>query len=84
MNDPGLDEPIQKESEGIEQDRKDDEDIEKEDEQTFLNPRYLTQRKPRPYAATKTQIVDGGLLQQPSLYWPYVSTSKAQFDLKLK
>lgn len=47
MNDPGLDEPIQKEAEGIEQDRKDDEDVEKEDEQTFLNPRYLPHRKPR-------------------------------------
>ncbi|KAL9609471.1 MAG: hypothetical protein Q9167_005756 [Letrouitia subvulpina] len=41
MNNPGLDEPIQKESEGLEQDRKDDEDIEKEDEQTFLNPRLI-------------------------------------------
>ncbi|KAL9037436.1 MAG: hypothetical protein Q9214_005707, partial [Letrouitia sp. 1 TL-2023] len=83
MNDPGLDEPIQKESEGIEQDRKDDEDIEKEDEQTFLNPRYLTLHEPRRYAAAKTQTVDGGLLQQPSLYWPLIGINAVSLAFAL-
>ncbi|KAL8935435.1 MAG: hypothetical protein Q9216_005427 [Gyalolechia sp. 2 TL-2023] len=39
MNDPGLDEPIQQESNNVEEDRKDDEDFQKEDEQAFLDPR---------------------------------------------
>ncbi|KAL8683109.1 MAG: hypothetical protein Q9186_000923 [Xanthomendoza sp. 1 TL-2023] len=38
MNDPGLDEPIQETSKGVEQDRKEDLDFQKEDEQAFLNP----------------------------------------------
>ncbi|KAI4237412.1 MAG: hypothetical protein L6R40_005904 [Gallowayella cf. fulva] len=40
MNDPGLDEPIQHTSNGVEQDRKNELDFQKEDEQAFLNPRY--------------------------------------------
>ena len=38
MNDPGLDEPI-KENSKAEEDHKAEEQIEKEDEQAFLNPR---------------------------------------------
>ncbi|KAL8673931.1 MAG: hypothetical protein Q9168_001678 [Polycauliona sp. 1 TL-2023] len=38
MNDPGLDEPIQETSKGVEQDQKDELDFQKEDEQAFLNP----------------------------------------------
>lgn len=41
MNDPGLNEPIQQESKNVEEDRKDEEDLQKEDEQAFLDPRYL-------------------------------------------
>ena len=35
MNDPGLDDPIQDSADAVE------EDHEEEDEQTFLNPRFL-------------------------------------------
>ncbi|KAL8719967.1 MAG: hypothetical protein Q9225_003115 [Loekoesia sp. 1 TL-2023] len=38
MNDPGLDEPIQKQSKNVEQERKDEEEFQKEDEQAFLDP----------------------------------------------
>ncbi|KAI4177172.1 MAG: hypothetical protein LQ343_000654 [Gyalolechia ehrenbergii] len=38
MNDPGLNEPIQQESKNVEEDRKDEEDLQKEDEQAFLDP----------------------------------------------
>ncbi|KAL9596050.1 MAG: hypothetical protein Q9219_006066 [cf. Caloplaca sp. 3 TL-2023] len=41
MNDPGLDEPIQKESKNVEQEHKDEEDFQKEDEQAFLDPRSI-------------------------------------------
>ncbi len=40
MNDPGLDEPIKQTSKGVEQDRKDELDFQREDEQAFLTPRY--------------------------------------------
>lgn len=40
MNDPGLDQPIQDNAERVEQDSEEDvEELEREDEQTFLNPR---------------------------------------------
>lgn len=40
MNDPGLDQPIHESSTKIDGERKNEEQAEKEDEQTFLNPRY--------------------------------------------
>lgn len=43
MNDPGLDEPI-KQSSKTEYDHKDEKEVEKEDEQTFLNPRFEASR----------------------------------------
>ncbi|KAL8928102.1 MAG: hypothetical protein Q9172_001012 [Xanthocarpia lactea] len=42
MNDPGLDEPIKETSKGVEQDRKDELEFQREDEQAFLTPRYIT------------------------------------------
>ena len=36
-----LDEPVQQEAKVVE-DRRDDEELAKEDEQAFLNPRYYT------------------------------------------
>lgn len=39
MNDPGLDAPIN-ETHKIEEERKEEEEVEYEDEQTFLNPRF--------------------------------------------
>ncbi|KAL8827277.1 MAG: hypothetical protein Q9170_007078 [Blastenia crenularia] len=41
MNDPGLDEPIQQQSNNVEQERKDEEQFQKEDEQAFLDPRLI-------------------------------------------
>lgn len=39
MNDPGLDEPIQEHSKDVEQDRKNELEVQREDEQAFLDPR---------------------------------------------
>lgn len=41
MNDPGLDDPINESDRKIEDERKEEEDVEREDEQAFLNPRFL-------------------------------------------
>ena len=38
MNDPGLDSPIQDGAKAVEENR-DEDDLEEEDEQAFLNPR---------------------------------------------
>ena len=40
MNDPGLDSPIQDGAQAVEEEKRDEEDLEEEDEQTFLNPRF--------------------------------------------
>ena len=39
MNDPGLDEPLNETQNRIEEERKEEGDFEREEEQTFLNPR---------------------------------------------
>lgn len=40
MNDPGLDDPIQENAREVEQDSDEDEwELERQEEQTFLNPR---------------------------------------------
>ena len=39
MNDAGLDEPLNETQKRIEGERKEEEDFEQEEEQTFLNPR---------------------------------------------
>ena len=39
MNDPGLDEPIRESSKKIENERHDEEDLERDQEQGFLRPR---------------------------------------------
>ncbi len=39
MNDGGLGEPIQEHSKDVEQDRKDELEVQREDEQAFLDPR---------------------------------------------
>ncbi|MCJ1468607.1 hypothetical protein MMC07_007236 [Pseudocyphellaria aurata] len=47
MNDPGLDNPIQENAKEVEQDSDDDEsELERQDEQTFLNPRSSVSRQP--------------------------------------
>lgn len=43
MNDPGLDDPIQENANEVEQDSDENEwELERQDEQTFLNPRSST------------------------------------------
>ena len=39
MNDPGLDDPIQNGAKAVEDDNREEDELEKEDEQAFLNPR---------------------------------------------
>ena len=39
MNDPGLDSPIQDGAKAVEEDKTDEDELDKEDEQAFLNPR---------------------------------------------
>ena len=40
MNDPGLDEPISKVADRVEEEKDEEREAEDEDEQTFLDPRY--------------------------------------------
>ena len=40
MNDPGLESTIQDGAKAVEEDKHDEEGLEEEDEQTFLNPRF--------------------------------------------
>lgn len=39
MNDPGLDNPIQNGAKAVEDDNREEDELEEEDEQAFLNPR---------------------------------------------
>jgi potassium channel subfamily K, other eukaryote len=39
MNDPGLDEPISNDAQDLENQKKDEDDVKKEDELAFLAPR---------------------------------------------
>lgn len=39
MNDPGLDSPIQDGAKAVEGERRDEDELDNEDEQAFLNPR---------------------------------------------
>ena len=40
MNDPGLDSPIKDGAKAVEEEHRDEADLEEEDEQAFLNPRW--------------------------------------------
>ncbi len=63
MNDPGLDEPIQKTSNKVEGEHRADEDAEREDEQAFLNPRLNNiHHSSKVQWILMCSIVDGGLL----------------------
>ena len=46
MNDPGLDEPISRTDDRVEDERREEEEAEREDEQAFLNPRFVTHVSP--------------------------------------
>ena len=59
MNDPGLDEPIGQTSDRVEKGRKEEEDLEREEEQAYLKPRYTVRQSS--IATSLTQIVAGGL-----------------------
>ncbi|KAL8728870.1 MAG: hypothetical protein Q9166_005110 [cf. Caloplaca sp. 2 TL-2023] len=61
MNDPGLHDPIKETSKGVEQDRKDELDFQKEDEQAFLNPRVPLVPWPVPFRSAPSLRI-GGLL----------------------
>ena len=74
MNDPGLEEPLNETQKRVEQDRKEEEDFEQEEEQTFLNPRSNPQCLPLQNSLLKSSLtVDGGLLQQRSPCLLYVN-----------
>ena len=67
MNDPGLEEPLNETQKRVEQERKEEEDFEQEEEQTFLNPRSDPQCLPFQNFSLKSSVtVDGGLLRQHS------------------
>ncbi len=42
MNDPGLDKPIENSANTVEGEIEEEEDVQKEDEQSFLDPRCTT------------------------------------------
>ena len=48
MNDPGLEEPVNETQNRIEDEKKDEEDLEQEAEQSFLNPRSNLQHLSNP------------------------------------
>ncbi len=54
MNDPGLDDPINESAKKIEDERKEEKDVEREDEQAFLNPRFEPQQPSRTTEHTDT------------------------------
>ena len=82
MNDPGLEEPLNETQKRVERERKEEEDFEQEEEQTFLNPRSNLQCLPTQNFLLKSFVtVDGGLLRQHSLCLLYVR--KAMFGLML-
>ena len=73
MNDPGLEEPLNETQKRVERDRKEEEDFEQEEEQTFLNPRSNPQCLPSQNFSLKSSVtVDGGLLRPHSPYLLYV------------
>ena len=73
MNDPGLEEPLNETQKRVEHERKEEEDFEQEEEQTFLNPRSNPLCLPFPNLSLNLSVtVDGGLLRQHSLCLPYV------------
>lgn len=67
MNDPGLDSPIQDGAKAVEADQNEErqeEEVQAEDEQTFLNPRLILSAPD--HDKTDESAVDGGLLPQHS------------------
>ena len=73
MNDPGLEEPLNETQKRVERDRKEEEDFEQDEEQTFLNPRSNLQCLPIQIFLLKSSVtVDGGSLRQHSLCLLYV------------
>ena len=46
MNDPGLDEPISSDAVDVENQQRDEQDETREDEDAFLEPRYVRKRSP--------------------------------------
>ena len=78
MNDPGLEKPIQEKSNDLEKERKDEDQMEKEDEQSFLNPRHdilpeeaLLKWLPTNFVTTAA----GGSLRRPFRSSLYVSST---------
>jgi len=69
MNDPGLHSPIQDGAQAVEKDHnveRKEEEIQEEDEQAFLKPRFCSSSAC--ITTTKVFAVGGGLLPLPSPY----------------
>ena len=65
MNDPGLEEPLNETQKRVERERKEEEDFEQEEEQTFLNPRSNpTCLSFQNFSLKSSVTVDGGLLRR--------------------
>lgn len=77
MNDPGLEEPVSETQKRIEGDRKEEEDFEQEEEQTFLNPRSSFTTSSHLKLLADLFAADGGSLRQHSPCLLYVSDDNA-------
>jgi len=66
MNDPGLDEPISNDAKDVEHQKEDQQDELEEDEQAFLEPRYVEIR-------IEYQEAISGRAPQPTHYVPTTS-----------
>lgn len=76
MNDPGLHSPIEDGAQAVEEDQDSErkqEAIQREDEQTFLKPRFCSLSAYT--CTTNIAAVGGGLLPLPFPYWLYVYCS---------
>ena len=62
MNDPGLDDPIQNGAKTVEQDKDEEFDLLEQEEQAFLNPRWVVSRIMLLYIRLQLFLVAGGLL----------------------
>lgn len=79
MNDPGLDEPISNDAKDVEKQHEDEEDEKIEDEQAFLEPRYVDSASisiATPARGRQSKAVTGGLPRvsaETFILFPYSS-----------
>lgn len=83
MNDPGLDDVIDESAKRVEREIQEEEQVEANDEQTFLNPRYASPQQ-YPYAIDALGII---LIELDSRWWfastafPLLAVGNCTFNL---